>query len=196
MKRLAALGLASCLLLTACSATPGSGTPAPAADQTAAPGGATPVPPGAVVTANPDDPLGFGEEGNTAVVTIGDQRYEFGNLYCVTIGGAIGAVSVGGEPTVDIDLPPMDWQTSGEGWDPPSVEVNSDDESWSANPEDTALPSIEPGLSQVDSFTSDGFQATGTATFMHVGDWQAFQFDLSDEKPEPVQGTFEVTCPR
>jgi len=203
MKRPTALGLASCLLLTACSAAPGGGTPAgdqgtppPAPGQTAAPGGAAPTPPGAVVTTNPDDPLGFGEEANTAVVTIGDQRYEFSNLYCVTLGGAMGAVSVGGEPTVDIDLPPMDWETSAEDWDPPGVEVDVGDENWIADADDTGLIQIEPGLSQVDSFESDGYHATGRATFMEASAWNGVQMGLSDEAPDPVQGTFEVTCPR
>ena len=203
MKRLAALGLASCLLFTACSAAPGSGTPAgdqptptPAPGETAAPGGVTPVPPGAVVTANPDDPLGFGEQANTAVVTIGDQRYEFGNLYCVTIGGAMGAASVGGEPTVNIDLPPLDWQTSGEDWDPPSIQVDVGDESWIADQDEPGLMGIEPGLSQVDSYSSDGYHATGTATFMESTAWNLVEMGLSEEAPpNPIQGTFEVACP-
>lgn len=186
------LALAVTLLLAACSAVPGTNPTA-----TRDPGTeATPVAPDGGATTNPDDPLGFGDEANTAVVTIGDQRYEFGNLYCVTIGGALGAVSVGGDPQVDIDIPPMDWETSADGWDPPSVQVNLEDMNWIASPEDTALPNIEPGLSQVDSFNTDGYHATGTATFMDSSAWQGFQFGLQDEQPEPVQGTFEVTCPQ
>lgn len=183
-------------LLVGCSAAPpgigGNGQPSPAAPGTpGAPGTPTGGEP-----ANPDDPLGFGRDANTAVVTIGDQRYEFGNLFCVTIGGAIGAVSTGGDPRVDIDLPPMDWQTSGDDWGPPSVKVIVEDVgTWIADPEDTALFNIEPGLSQVDSFSSDRFHATGTATFMEASGWQGAQMGLEDEPPDPVTGTFEVTCP-
>jgi hypothetical protein len=67
-----------------------------AAPSPAAPGspGSPGTPAGGEPT-NPDDPLGFGREANTAVVTIGDRRFEFGNLFCVTIGGAIGAASTG-----------------------------------------------------------------------------------------------------
>jgi hypothetical protein len=96
---------------------------------------------------------------------------------------------------VNIDLPPMDWQTSGDDWDPPSVKVSSDEERWSADPEDTALPNLVPGLSQVDSFSSDGFRATGTATFMDVRGWQRVGMGLEDEPPDPIAGTFEVACP-
>jgi hypothetical protein len=174
-------------LLVGCSAAPPAAVPGtPGAPGT--PAGGEP--------ANPVDPLGFGRDANTAVVTVGDERYEFGNLYCVTIGGAIGAVSTGGDPRVDIDLPPPDWETSGDDWDPPSVKVTVRDVgTWIANPEDTALPNIEPGLSQVDSFSSDRFHATGTATFMEARGWQRVGMGLADEPPDPISGTFEVTCP-
>jgi hypothetical protein len=189
MKLLTTIGLLA-VFLGGCSAAPagvpGGGQPPPAAPGT--PDGGEP--------ANPDDPLGFGEEANTAVVTIGDQRYEFGNLRCFTVGGAIGAQSRDGDPRVDIDLPPLDWETSGDDWSPPGIRVIVEGVgTWIANPEHTALPRIEPGLSQVDSYETDGFRATGTATFMDANGWQAAQFGLEDQPPDPVQGTFGVACP-
>jgi len=194
--KLIAVAIATTALIAACSGAPAATPGTILTDAPTPANGATPAPPDGGATTNPDDPLGFGDEANTAVVTIGDQRYEFGNLYCVTLGGAMGAVSVGGEPTVDIDLPPMDWQTSGEDWDAPGVEVDEGDLSWIADLGDTGLIRIEPGLSQVDSFNSDGYHATGTATFMEATAWNAVQLGISEEAPEPVQGTFEVTCPR
>lgn len=183
------------LLLVGCSGAPpgpGGGGQPPAAPATPA----APETPAGGEPANPDDPSGVGRDAKTAVVTIGGERYEFADLFCVTIGGAIGAQSVGGDPRVDIDLPPMDWETSGEDWDPPSVRVIVEGVgTWIANPVHTALSGIEPGLSQVDSYSSDRFHATGTATFMDANGWQAAQMGLQDEPPDPVAGTFEVTCP-
>ena len=184
------------LLLVGCSGAPpgvpgGGDQPPPAPTTPAVPGT-----PAGGEPADPDDPLGFGRDANTAVVTIGDERYEFANLFCVTIGGAIGAASTGGDPRVDIDLPPLDWETSSEDWDPPSVRVIVDGVgTWIADPEHTALPGIEPGLSQVDSYNSDRFHATGSATFMDASGWQRVQMGLDVEPPDPVAGTFEVTCP-
>lgn len=141
---------------------------------------------------NPDDPLGFGEAQNTATVTIGDTTYEFENLYCVTMGGALGASSVGGDPTVDISLPPEGWETSGEDWSPPSVRVQGDDPylDFMAGGDVAMADDRLTDRSQVDSFSSDGYHATGDATFM---DEQSFMLDAGTE---PVTGSFEVTCPK
>jgi hypothetical protein len=122
---------------------------------------------------------------------IGDQRYEFTDLYCVTIGGAMGASSVGGDPSVRIDVPPEDWETSAQEWDDPSVSLSSDEPyvQWIAGGDIvTQLPKYQPGSSQVDGFRSDGYHATGTATFVDVANPTA---ELT-----PVTGTFDVTCPR
>lgn len=165
--------------------------------QTTAPTGApaAPVPP----TGGAPAPPVAGGEPNTAVVTIGEERFELSGLRCVSLGGAVGVQTVEGPdyPRIDISLPPPDWESSADDWDPPSVRVIADeDDTWIANPEATALINIEPGLSQVDSFSSDGFQASGTATFMNAGDWQAAQMGLQDEPPDPVDGAFQLTCPQ
>jgi hypothetical protein len=133
---------------------------------------------------------GGGEDG-TAVVVIGDDRFEFSDLYCVTMGGALGALSLSSDPSVDISLPPADWESSGEDWEAPSVIVRGDEPyfDWHAGGETVGqMSNIGPGVSQVDSYETDGYHATGSATFVSL-------VQHSDE-PEGIPGTFEVTCPR
>jgi hypothetical protein len=125
------------------------------------------------------------------VVVIGDERFEFTDLYCVTMGGALGALSLASDPSVDISLPPANWESSGEDWEAPNVIVRGDEPylDWHAGGETVELMSnIGPGVSQVDSFESDGFHATGSATFVSLAE--------HSDAPEGIQGTFEVTCPR
>lgn len=193
MKRLIALPLCAGLFLTACSGT-GGGSPASSTEASVeAEASSDESKASAEASVKPDDPLGFGNEDATAKVTIGDQTFEFGNLYCVTLGGALGAVSVGGDPKVDISIPPENWESSGEDWPPPSVQVSSDEPyfTYDADAElSDQMTNVEPGQSQVDSFSTDGYHASGTATF-----FDAFA-DVSGTPQEPISGTFEVTCPR
>jgi len=145
------------LLLLGCSAAPAA--PQPGEQQTTAPGEQRTTAPGERTTgpAAPEAPAG---EPNSAVVTIGAERFELSGLRCVTLGGFVGVQWIEGPryPQINIEVPPPDWETSGEDWDPPSVQVISSEEvTWRADPDATSLPNIEPGLSQVDSFTSDGF---------------------------------------
>jgi hypothetical protein len=51
-------------------------------------------------------------------------------------------------------------------------------------------------LSQIDSFTTDGYSASGTGTFMDAQAWQAAMLGGDGVPPEPSSGTFEVRCPR
>lgn len=189
-----AVALLAAATLAACGGPPAQ-TSSVAADSGSQPsdvGGSTPAS-AAASQASTDDPLGFGEEENVAVVTIGDDSYEFTDLYCVSMGGAMGATSVGGDPQVNIDLPPLDWETSDEGWDPPSIRVSGDDPYFDmqAGGETVAADErVEPGSSQVDSFESDGYHATGTATFIDAN------AVMVSEDPEPITGTFEVNCAR
>ena len=97
---------------------------------------------------------------------------------------------------VTILLPPTDDPNFE---DPPSVRVKVND----GGPDFTADPSIletgnydtviSEGDTQVDSFTVDGNTASGTATFV---DEQAIFAALGGaaDDPEPVRGSFEVTC--
>lgn len=193
MKRFIGLPLCAGLILTACGGAGGGDASSSEVASAEASSGASSdeSKSSASASVNPDDPLGFGNEDATAVVTIGDQTYEFGNLYCVTIGGALGAASVGGDPQVDITLPPEDWETSGDGWDPPSIRVDSDEPYFiiHANAQlADQMTNVEPGQSQVDSFSTDGYHASGTATFLDPF--------AGGTPPEPMTGTFEVTCPR
>lgn len=171
------------------SAAPSSPNEDAGSDQTDA------VPPSSAPPSDPDsnDPLGFGDAENVAVVTIGDDRYEFSDLYCVSMGGAMGATSAGGDPQVSIDLPPLDWETSNEEWDAPSIRVSGDDPYFDMQAGGDTMAAderVDPGSSQVDSFESDGYHAKGEATFIDA------TAVVVSEDPEPVTGTFEVTCAR
>ncbi len=197
MHRSVIIAMGAMLVVTGCSSGAGV-TEAPAAP--AAPGATADASPAATgggdatgePSVNPDDPLGFGEEEATAVVIIDGQRYEFANLYCVNIGGAMSAASVGGDPKVDFGIPPEDWETSTtQDWDPPSIRLQVDEPRTDYRAGGDVLdllPDFQPGMSQVDSFTTDGYRASGSATFVEISDFGA---DLV-----PISGTFEVSCPR
>jgi hypothetical protein len=136
---------------------------------------------------------------NTAVVIIGDERYEFTDVQCSIFAPRyIQAGNFGADPEVVIVLPPDGWESQGDTFSPPSVQVTIGDEFaggnvWLAG--DNGAPAITPipeGSSRIDSYSvPDGrpVTATGTATF----------FDLAahnrGEDAPSVGGTFEVTCP-
>jgi hypothetical protein len=145
--------------------------------------------------------------GQMLVVTIGDTTYEADLstdfTVCISMGGAVGAA--GPIPGIDggsinVDIPPEDYETStDQGWEPPSVRVDlGEDEngvpvSWRASPEVAEFWPEFAGTSQVDSFTVDGASASGTATFIDDFGIQLFLAGQGDE-PQPVQGTFAVSC--
>ena len=196
MRRLAGIYVAMTLALVGCGTSAGDDTtsepPASSQDVAAsAEASAAKSDDGPGASVNPDDPFGFGKEANTATVTIGDETYEFSNLYCVTMGGALGAQTIGAGLGVHIDLPPMDWETSTDGWDPPSVSVDGDDPYLDLRAGGDFIQydnRLDPSMSQVESFDSDGHHATGTATFI---DYNALT--VSGEIT-PMAGSFEVTC--
>jgi hypothetical protein len=184
--RISSAGLLMALLLAACGpiGDPRAQTSGTDAD-------ATPTTQQEVIDTSSDDQLDFGDVENTAIVIIGGERYEFTDLYCVTMGGALGAVSVGGDPKVDIDIPPRDWETSGEDWGPPTIRVSGNEPYFDFRAGDEMFESddrVGEGMSKVDSFTTDGVRATGTATFI---DTNAV---MLNQEPDPIEGTFEVTC--
>jgi len=140
---------------------------------------------------------------NVATVTIGDKTYEadvdpeellqrcdpdfFGGFWA--LGGG-----------VEIVLPPAD---DPDFTDSPRIAVKDEASGleWIADPSASSLGSlsgddydfkIPEGDSQVDSFTVDGNTATGTATFIEQEAY--YQWTGGGDQPEPVQGTFEVTC--
>ena len=199
------------VVLAACGGSSGTATTG-AGGEAGTPGGD-----GAVTTAVPqpvgseaeplagedEAPAPSGDTVNTGSVTIDDTTWEFD-----ATPGALkrcdpdffGAFWVIGESPdgdgVTILLPPTDDPNFE---DPPSVRVKVND----GGPDFTADPSIletgdydtviSEGDSQVDSYTVDGNTASGTATFV---DEQAIFAALGGaaDDPEPVRGSFEVTC--
>jgi hypothetical protein len=138
-----------------------------------------------------------------AVVTIGDERYEF-SMATETIGSTtyfgvcrelFGLIQAAGHVTgraitVGIEIPPVDWDSyEDQRYDPPSIEVDIDDPyaTWVADADWAAANGVE-GQSQVDAYQKDGLYAAGSATFFEAG--ALFQ----DPPGAPVQGTFEVRC--
>jgi hypothetical protein len=196
MRRAVIIAIGLMLAVTACAAGDVGGEatdpPEPAGTGQSEPaGGGGDADPTEAPTGDSDDPLsGFRDDEASAVVIIGDERYEFDGLRCVTMGGALGAASMGGDPSVNISLPPTDWESSGDDWDPPSVRVDGDDPYFHFEAGgDVVL--MSPDLAEtymVTSFTSDGYRASGTAAFVDMT-------QLADPPP-PINGTFEVSCPR
>ena len=141
-----------------------------------------------------------------AIVTIGTETYEAdmsGTLAaCIALGGAVGGVGQIIEPgsgTIDMTIPPENWESSSEDWDPPSIRVDLGEDAngvpidWRAGGDLVeSMPDLA-GKSQVDSFAVDGATASGTATFIDF-----FQVQLASggqvDDPEPVEGTFEINC--
>ncbi len=145
-----------------------------------------------------DSPPSSGLAENTAVVTIGDERYEF-DVTPTAVQRCdpnfFGAFWVLGKDadnnSVEMLIPPEGDPNFEES---PSVSVGDKvrDIEWRADP-DHEMAGVDPGESQVDSSTVDGTHLTGTATFVDLNATYAFQGGVGDE-PEPVTGTFEVLC--
>jgi hypothetical protein len=144
----------------------------------------------------------FGSGG--AIVTIGDERYEFSMAtetigtttflgICQEIFGLIqadGHASDGRAINVSFMIPPIDWDSYADGrYDPPSIVVDIDDPyaRWVADAAWAAANGME-GQSQVDTYEKDGLYAAGSATFFEEG------AQFRDLPGVPVQGTFEVRC--
>jgi hypothetical protein len=166
---------------------------------------ASPTPASASPAADPVGLVeGFDFGAGAAVVTIGDQRYEF-SMATETIGSttyvaicrevfgliqADGHASDGRAITVDLMIPPVDWDSYEDGrYDPPRIVVDIDDPyaRWIADADWAAANGVE-GQSQVDAYVKDGLYATGSATFFEEG--ALFQ----DPPGVPVEGAFEVRC--
>jgi hypothetical protein len=151
------------------------------------------------------DDLDFGD--GLAVVVVGDTTYEFslggnsevgGTTYigvCQELFGLIqasGYDTQGRAITVEMEIPPEDWQSDDDvDFDPPRIEIEDDenDGGWVADASDSLNGSELAGVSQVGEFTSDGTRAAGTATFVEVE-----PFGAPVEGAEPIDGSFEVGC--
>ena len=197
MKRYASIGVGLGLVLAAC----GGGGPdvPPTQDATNPPDASSPStaapatePPAAPATDPPAPNIG---QLNTAVVTIGDERYEFSDVQCsIFTARYIQAGNYGGEPEVVIVLPPDGWESQGDTFSPPAVRVRiGGGQYWVAGDDDgEAITPIPEGSSLIDSYSvPDGrpVTATGTATFFDV-----IAHNNGEDAPS-VMGSFEVTCP-
>lgn len=161
--------------VTTASATSSDGTSAPANDAVDAP--------------NDSGATSGGIPTGTAIVEIGEYRYEFDlNIVCLTMFGAVGAegsATDGSDVTISADFPPQDWEANpAEEWSPPSINVDDgpNNISWLAGGE--VADQMYPGLTGV-AFTSDGSRVFGTAVFINT-------YVIDDQTP--VEGTFEVVC--
>ena len=209
--RLLALTAAALLVLSACG---GDSDDADSTDPTDAPSEATTTVAGgddAATTTDAGDTAtttvaSGGGDGEYAIVTIGDETYEadFDGTFsqCISMGGAIGGVApIAGveDATIDMTIPPPDWETSAEGWDPPSIRLDLGEDAdgvpidWRAGGDIVMENPDLDGKSQVDSVSNDGTTASGTATFIDFFQVQLFQSGQVDE-PQPVSGTFEISC--
>jgi hypothetical protein len=134
-----------------------------------------------------------GVEPGTAVVTIGEDRYEFDlSVQCLALFGNLagfGRSVDGRDITINIETPPEDWETSDEEWEPPSIRVDDgeNDIDWRAGDE-IIREMVDEGVSEVTSFTNKDKRASGTATFVDL-------YAVMRGEIEPVEGTFEFACP-
>lgn len=148
------------------------------------------------------------EEG-TARITVGGETYDFvlggespfrvnSQPDCHTVAGGIlafGYVTDGREITVDLEVPPVDWENSTTAsWDPPYFSLVDRDAGarWIAD-EDFGASGTESlmgleGLTQVGAYETDGNRATGVATFAN------YNLFNQDEDFAAVEGTFEIHC--
>jgi hypothetical protein len=189
------------ILVSACGGDDGTADPGePSTNDTeqAAPAddGATDTTASAEEPADDDDnePVAAGPV-NVATVTIGDETYEAdmtpGTLQRCDpdFFNAFWALGEG----LELFLPPPDDPNHTDG---PRIKVKDDASGleWVADPtaNQVGATAIPEGDSQVDSFTVVGNTATGTATFIEQ---EAFyKWTGGGDQPEPVKGTFEVTC--
>ena len=184
---------ASMIVLAACG---GSGE---SSEPTATPGQSSASP-----TSENTQPVGSNGGANTAVVTIGDQRYDFsmsGGLgrQCLKLFGFVGgagSAADGSDIQLSIEVPPEDWESRRDDYGPPQIRVDDEvnNRDWRAGGD---IVEQDARLSEADSrvtdFTNNGTSASGTAMFI---DYTAFNVALASgrDAPEPVPGTFEIDC--
>jgi hypothetical protein len=78
-------------------------------------------------------------------------------------------------------------------WPEVNVSIQDPDLEWIAAERGSEGISIEPGISQVDSYTIDGNTASGTASFYERNSYWAVAGGQAEELVTAT-GTFEVTC--
>lgn len=131
-----------------------------------------------------------GGDRSYAIVTIGDETYEFEPTGFMTercdpdfFGGYWVLFTTG----VVLLLEGERWEEQGVD-QTPNLQITPEgtDLEYIADPE-TTLPGVQPGQSQIDSFEFEGGSASGTATFVEANAVYAGTV-------APVTGTFETFC--
>lgn len=129
-------------------------------------------------------------EAKTAVVTIGEERYEFTlNRGCRSLFGVLvgaGTSTDGRDIVVNLQIPPE----GGIDGTAPSIKVDdgAKDLDWRAGGDIIGeMAGVSAGDSQVDGYQNDGKRASGSATFLDF-------YAVMRGEIEPVQGTFEFAC--
>lgn len=198
-QRLVVIAIGVALVSTACGdkSTEDTAAPGPVATQggtASSSASANTAPPSTTADEAPTDSneTFYGNPVGTAVVEIGQTRYEFDlDVICLTMFGSVGVVGTatdGSGSGIDADFPPQDWETDTTNeWDSPFVKVDdkANDISWAAGGEGAEM--WAPGATSVE-FTSDGSRVFGEATFVNL-------FVLIDDQT-PVNGRFEMACPQ
>jgi hypothetical protein len=126
----------------------------------------------------------------TAVVTIGEERYEFTlNRDCRALFGTlvgVGESSDGRDAVVNIQIPPEGGIDGVE----PSIRVDDKGKNldWRAGGDVISeMAGVSESDSQVDDYKNDGKAASGAATFLDL-------YAVLKGEVKPVQGTFEFAC--
>lgn len=129
-----------------------------------------------------------------ARVTIGDEEYVAATQdLCFGVAGTFTAsfTNDGRVIQIDIDLPPEDWAPGdGSDWDPPSIRVDvGDDNQFVAGSAELKMDGRDGPFSRFDEIVRGDRHASGTAVFV-----DNFAVVNMDRTPEPIAGTFEITC--
>lgn len=144
----------------------------------------------------------------TATVTIDGEAYVFGDAgiasQCMPDSFGVFMVAlylVGDDGAPDLGAGSLSLFLLQEGSDPEELDqrpeaivtLGGTSQSWVASERKAEEFELEPGISQIDSYTIDGNTATGTATFFEENSYFAFAGGGADEI-QTATGTFEVTC--
>lgn len=158
-----------------------------------------PTPDAPAPTGEVDGVDGVGPVG--ATVTIGDTVYELpeeDNCFSTELGGMTSAFSDGSGVDADFNLPPLDWETSSEPWEPPGVGLR-----------DTSGEGRQNFVSSVrlaDSYPGTAAEQAVVAAYEFGVGWASGSGLMIDTQalvqadqdgtapPEPVPFSFRVVC--
>jgi len=189
VRRLAVIAVAAAALFAACGDDDTTGEPATGAPATTS---GESAPATDAVDPTTTAPAPSGRAG--AAVAIGGEEYALEQqVVCVAMGGAIGAQfrNADGTLTFHVDLPPPGWESSGDGWEPPSVRFDDEREDaylqWEAGGEVLAGMTGVPDGVAVTEYSIDGRAASGSATVVDLT-------SVMVGEPATAELTFEVAC--